>query len=51
MILLMTGLPYRRKVGKNAALMSWNVFQITFLNMFFPPEIKQAKVENFMNLK
>lgn len=38
-------------MGENADLINWNVFQIAYLNRFFPCEMRDTKVEKFMNLK
>lgn len=36
---------------KNIILMDWKVFEVAFLNKFFPREMREAKVGKFMNLK
>ena len=37
--------------GENASPISWQIFQDTFLYRFFLHEIREAKVEEFMNLR
>ena len=33
------------------ALITWELFKTTFLEIFFPSEMREAKVEEFINLK
>ena len=42
---------WKNSRGENAAPMIWKVFQDTFLDRFFPCEMREAKVEEFMNLR
>jgi len=37
--------------GVDAALVSWDCFSGAFLDIFFPRELREAKVQEFMNLK
>ena len=36
---------------KDTALVTWQLFQDTFLDRFFPLELWEAKIEEFMNLR
>ena len=36
---------------KNTALVTWQLFQNAFLDRFFPLELWEAKIEDFMNLR
>lgn len=38
-------------MGEHTTLISWNGFQKTFLDRFFPRAIGEAEVVEFMNLR
>lgn len=42
---------WKNSRGENATLMSWQVFQDTFLERFFLCKLREAMVEVFMNLR
>lgn len=42
---------YEERRGKYAELIVWDEFNKAFLDHFFPKELWEAKVEEFMNLK
>ena len=37
--------------GANAAPITWDCFSETFVNWFFPIELRKAKAQEFMNLR
>ena len=42
---------WRKGRGEGIAPMTWKEFYDVFLDKFFPLEIREAKVEDFMNLR
>ena len=42
---------WRKNRGEDADPMTWQVFQDAFLDKFFLLEIREPKVEEFMNLR
>ena len=42
---------WRKSRGENAAPMTWHLLQDAFLDRFFPLEMREAKIEDFMNLR
>lgn len=42
---------WKEDKGENTTLISRNVFQIAFIDRFFPCEMRKAKVKEFMNLR
>ena len=42
---------WRKGRGEDVAPMTWQVFQDAFLDKFFPLEMREAKIEEFMNLR
>lgn len=42
---------WKKDRGENATSISWDIFQMTFLNRFFPCDIRESKVEDFINLR
>ncbi|WMV13765.1 hypothetical protein MTR67_007150 [Solanum verrucosum] len=42
---------WKENRGKNASLVTYECFTITFLDMFFPRELREAKDKEFMNLR
>lgn len=35
--------------GENVSLIDWIMFDVDFIDMFFPHEIREPEVEEFMN--
>lgn len=42
---------WRKGRGEDTTPMTWQVFQDEFLDKFFPLEMREAKIEEFMNLR
>ena len=42
---------WKKGKGDNAARMTWKVFQDEFLDNFFPLEMREEKIKEFINLR
>ena len=42
---------WKENRGANAAPITWDCFSETFLDRFFPIELREAKAQQFMNLR
>ena len=42
---------WKENRGANAAPIAWECFSETFLDRFFPIELREAKAQEFMNLR
>ena len=42
---------WKKSREENAAPISWQIFQDAFLDKFFPREMRESKIEEFMYLR
>ncbi|XP_016570819.1 uncharacterized protein LOC107868662 [Capsicum annuum] len=42
---------WKNNKGENVASVTWQMFQDAFLDKFFPLELREAKIEEFINLR